>query len=117
MIEHRTEPVNIGGTCKLRSVASSLFGRHVTRRAQRFHHRAGNGAFSFNKPCQAKISEMWLAFSIYQDVSGLNISMQNPSPVRIMNGVRQLDNEFRCTSIWHWLTLDCFIESPAFHKL
>ena len=60
---------------------------------------------------------MRFAVSVYQDVPRLNISMQDPSLVRIMNSARQFENEFGRTSIRRWLTLDYFIKSPAFYEL
>ena len=117
VVEDRTESVNIRGTCKLGSVASSLFGSHVTRRTEPLHHCARNCAFSLNEPCKTEISQMRLAVCIYQNVPWLNISVQDPSLMGIGNSARQLDDEFGSTPIRHWLTLDYFIESSAFDEL
>src|SRR5262249_53591389 len=99
VVEDRAEAVNISGACKLGNVAGSLFGRHITRRAERSYHRTRNSTFPFNKPRQAKIGKMRLAVGIYQDVPRLNITMQDTALMSIMNSVRELDNQFRRTPI------------------
>src|SRR5205807_8333380 len=54
---------------------------------------------------------------IYQDVPRLNVAMQDPPLVGILNGAPQLNDEFRSTPTRHWLTLDYFIKSSAFYEL
>ena len=54
---------------------------------------------------------MRLAVCIDQNVPRLDIAMQNPSLMGIMNSARQLDDELRRASIRHWLALDNFVES------
>jgi hypothetical protein len=60
---------------------------------------------------------MWLAAYIYQNVPRLNISMQDPSLVRIGNSAREFDDEFDSRPIGHWLTVNYFVKSPAFDQL
>jgi hypothetical protein len=60
---------------------------------------------------------MRFTLCIYQDVPRLNVSMQDPSLMGIMNSARQFNDEFRRTSIRHCLALDYFIKSSAFHEL
>src|SRR6476660_2300587 len=105
MVKNGAETIYIGCSCELRVTTSCLFWRHVTRRAERFNHCARNRTFSLDKPCQAKISKMRFALCIYQDVPRLDISMQDPPLVGIMNSARKFDNEFGCTPIRHWLAL------------
>jgi hypothetical protein len=54
---------------------------------------------------------------IQQNVSGLNIAMQNAVFVRIMNGTRHLRDEFRRASNWDRLALDYFVKLTAFDEL
>src|ERR1051326_87742 len=54
---------------------------------------------------------------VYQDVTGLNISMQDAALMCIGNSSRQLDDQFRGAPIRYGLSLGDFIKSSAFYQL
>ena len=89
MVKHCAQSINIGRASELGVISDCLFRRHVTRRAQHFH-RARDGALRFDQSRQPEIGEMWFAFCVEQNVSRLDVAMQNAVLVRVMNSARQL---------------------------
>src|SRR5262249_35611592 len=60
---------------------------------------------------------MWFTIFIEQDVSRLNVTVQNSMFVRIMHGARYLCDEFRRASNWHRFALHHFVKLAAFDEL
>ena len=63
LVKHCAESVNICRAGDPRVISHRLFRGHVAGRAQNFH-RARDGAFGFDEPCQPEIGEMRFAFLI-----------------------------------------------------
>src|SRR5204863_2883532 len=62
--------------------------------AERFC-RTSNGAFCLNQPGQSKIGQVWFTFGIEQNISRLNVAMQNPVLMRVVDGACQFRNQLR----------------------
>src|SRR5205814_3454640 len=116
LVKHYAESVNICRASDARVISHRLFRRHVTRSAQNFH-RARDGAFGFDQPCQPKIGEMWFALCVEQDVSGFDVSMEDSVLVRVMNSARDFGNQFRGAPRRHWFAPNHFIKLAAFDQL
>src|SRR5581483_5854979 len=65
-----------------------LFRRHVAWRAQKFP-RARNAFCLLQQPGHAKVGKMRLITSIQQDVSRLDVSMENAPLMRVVHCARQ----------------------------
>src|SRR4029453_18625956 len=60
---------------------------------------------------------MRFAFFIHENVSRLDVSMQNAVFMPVMNGARQLGNEFHRLSDGHRRVFNHFVKLTAFDKL
>src|SRR5215475_11108997 len=60
---------------------------------------------------------MWFAFFVEQDVSRLDVSMQNASFMRVMHRARHLDDEFHRLSGGHRRMVNDFVKLTTFDKL
>src|SRR5206468_11196796 len=111
LIEYCAKSVNVRCASESRSrgiIASRLFWRHVTRRAQNFQG-ARDGALCFHQACQAEIGQVWFAFCVEQYVSRFNVAMKDAMLMRVMNGARQFRDELCCPTRRHWFLLDHLI--------
>ena len=72
-----------------------LLRRHVVRRS---NDRAADGAIGFGREDlgQAEIAEVRLALLIEENVGGLEIAMDDPSRVQVMDGPGHTGKEQRC---------------------
>ena len=95
LVKHCAKSVNIRGACELRVISHRLFRRHVTGRAQNFH-RARDSALRLDQPGQPEIGEMRFAFCVEQNVSGLDVSMQDAVLMRVVK---------RCGPAWRSVPL------------
>ena len=59
---------------------------------------------------------MRFAVSIKQNISRLDVSMEDAVLVRIMHGARQLRDDFRRSTDWHRFAPNNFIKLSALHK-
>jgi len=116
LVKHCAESVDIRGASDSRVITHRLFRRHVTGCTQHFQ-RACNSAFGFHQPRQTKIGEMRFAFLIKQNISRLDVSMQNAVFVRVMHGARHLRDEFRRLPDRHGRVLDYFVQLASFDEL
>ena len=60
---------------------------------------------------------MRFAFFIKQDVSRLDVSMQNAVLVGVMHGARQFRDEFRCATDGYRLAPNHFVQLAAFDQI
>ena len=116
LVKHCAKSIDVCGAADGRVVSDSLFRRHVTGRAQDFQ-RARDRAFRFDQSGQSEIGQMRFAFSIEQNVSRLDVAMQNAVLVRVMNSARHFRNEFRRAPDRHRLAPGDFIKLAAFDEL
>src|SRR5205085_10953064 len=75
-VENRAESVDICGAADSCIVTDRLLGRHVTGRSH-YLLRARDGAPMFHQPGEAEISQVRFAVSVQQNISWLDVSMQN----------------------------------------
>src|SRR5437773_4789744 len=108
LIEHRAKSIDICGVGELCCFTGSLFWRHVAWCAHHFQ-RARDGALGLEQPGEAKIGQMRFSFFVQQDISWLDVSMQDAVFMRVMNGASYLCNELRRLSCRHRFTADYFI--------
>src|ERR1044071_8386752 len=59
---------------------------------------------------------MGLAFLIKQNVTWLDVAMQNAVIMCVVHGACYFGDEFYRVPDWHWLALDYFIELAAFDE-
>ena len=93
LVKHCAKSINICDAADGRVVSHCLFRRHVTGRAQHFQ-RARDGALGFDQSGKTKIGQMRFAFFIEQNVSRLDVAMQNAVLMRVMHGARDLRDQF-----------------------
>src|SRR6266540_4070467 len=74
-------------------VSHCLLWRHVTWRAQNFQ-RARHRALRFDKSRKTEVGEMRFALLVQQNVSRLDVAMQNPVLMRVVNGACHFGDEF-----------------------
>ena len=115
MVKHRAQSIHVCCGCELAAIAQRLFRRHVTRRAQRFNC-AGDSALSFSQPRQAEVGKVRFTFCIDQNVSWLNVSMENAALMRVMHSARELGNQFRCAADRHRFAPNELVERAAFNQ-
>src|SRR5437867_10358450 len=60
---------------------------------------------------------MWFTVCIEQNMSRIDVSMQNAVFMRVVHGARDLRDELHCASNWHRLPFDNFIKLAAFNEL
>ena len=83
-IEDGSEAVDIRGGDHILA-AGCLFGRHVGRRAEhrsRLRERIG----AFEAPSQAEVRDVRFALRVDEDVRGLEVTVQDPALVCVVNG-------------------------------
>src|SRR5439155_4969631 len=95
LIKDCAEAVHIRRPCKLLVLTPRLFGSHVAGCSQYFH-RASESALRFDQASQPEISEVRFALGIEENVTRLNVAVQDPMFVCVMSGARQLGDELRC---------------------
>src|SRR5205823_1798389 len=84
-----SETINVGSWSKLGCRSFGLLRRDVTRRAEDCEsaREIGTGVEPFG---QSEISHEWFAATVEQDVSRLEIAMQNPVLMRVLHSARHL---------------------------
>ena len=78
--------------------------------------RAGDGALRFSQPRQSEVGKVRFAFCIEQNVSWLNVSMENAALMRVMHSARELGNQFRCTADRQKLAPNELVKRGAFDQ-
>ena len=89
LVKTAPSPYTSVALVQLGVVTNRLFRRHVTGCAHHFH-RARDRTFRFDQPRQSEIGQMRFAFCIQQNVPRLDVSMQYPVLMRVMDRARQL---------------------------
>lgn len=92
--QHRAQPIHVRRGGDLLRLARRLLGRHVVRAAHHCERLREVGLF-FHQLGEAEIREHRLALRIQQDVPRLDVAMQNPALMRVVNGARDLGHERR----------------------
>ena len=88
LIQNRAHSIDIGRAGRGRAFrAARLFRRDVTRRAHELR-RARHRALGFDQPGQAEIGQMRLAFMVEQDVSRLDVAMEDAALMRVVHAAR-----------------------------
>src|SRR5262245_32817573 len=84
MVEGRAETINITARTDLALARGGLLGRHVTGRTQ-WLTRNGEARVSFDSPRQSEIRHTRRVVFVDEDVRGLEIPVQNPAPMRMLD--------------------------------
>src|SRR4030095_5622129 len=69
-----------------------------------------------SEPCQAEIGKVRFTFCIYQNVSWLNVSMENTALVRVMQSAGEPGNQFHCTPDRQKLAPNELVKRGAFDQ-
>src|SRR6266508_4612118 len=101
LVKYCAEPIDICGAADSRVVSHCLLWRHVTWRAQNFQ-RARHRALRFDKSRKTEVGEMRFALLVQQNVSRLDVAMQNPVLMRVVNGACHFGDEFSRLPDRHW---------------
>src|SRR5438046_10640212 len=97
LVEHRAKAVYIRRARELGVVSHGLFWRHVARRAQHFH-RSRDSALRLDQSCQPVVGEMRFTFLMKQNVSLVDVTMNDAVLGCVMNG--PLDRSVQCDRVW-----------------
>ena len=114
-VENRAESVDICGAADSCIVTDRLLGRHVTGRSH-YLLRARDGAPMFHQPGEAEISQVRFAVSVQQNISWLDVSMQNAVFVCVVHSAGDFRDEFCCLPGRYRTMIDDFVEPISFNK-
>src|SRR6202043_1212366 len=96
-------------------MARRLFRRHITRRSQNIEG-VRDGALLFDQASQTKIGQMRLTVAIQQNISGLNIAMQNTVLVCELNRAGDFDQQLCRLADRHCLSPNGFVELTTLYE-
>src|SRR5215510_15573598 len=95
LVKHSAKTVHICCFADGGVISYCLLGRHVTGCAQHVQG-AGESTFSFYETGKSEISQVRLTVGVDKNVTRFDVAMQNAVFMRVVNGARQLGDEFRC---------------------
>src|SRR6476620_11653981 len=113
MVEDRTKHINISSACDPFILSRSLLRCDVTGCAKHFLC-SGNSAVRFHQPDQTKVGQVWFALCVEQDIARLNIAMQDPALMGVMNRAGEAGNDLRRATQGNGSAPDELIELTAF---
>src|SRR5437870_4748205 len=116
LVKHCTKPVNVCRGCESCVVAGSLFRRHVAWRPQNFL-RARDGALCLDQPRESEVGKMRFTFLIKQNVTRLDVALQDTALMRIVDRACHFSTEFRCATDPHRLSPGHFFKLTALDKV
>ena len=112
LIKNCAERVNIGCCGQLFGPTRGLLGRHVARCPENIE-RIRDRAFLFDQTRQSEVGQMWFAILIEQNISRLDVAMQNAALVRELDRSRDFHEQFHRASDRYRLAPQNFIELSA----
>src|SRR5262245_48105493 len=116
LIKNCTQPIHVCCTGKLAILTSRLFWCHVAWCAEHLQ-RVRYGAFGLDESRKAKISEVWFACLIEQDVAWFDVAMKNPVFVCVIDSASDLRGEFGCLADRHRRAFNDLIKLAAVDEL